>query len=617
MKTKVLSLLSAVFFAGAALAQTSGGPDTYGYTWRNDQDAQGPAVMWNDIKGKGTKIIGLGDDNRKGPFVLGWNFHFYWLDYNKMYVGSNGWIGFTGAPGNIAAPFPTLPSTSAKNTISPLLADLTFTKTNSQPVPNASAWYWSNNVDTFIVQYDSVPYWVNTPNGYDGRYSFQVILSGADSSITFQYNIAQVGTNVYQTTEGTATGISNSSGQIGLQVLPSLTFPTPNSAVKFYYPGTVTYQAFDATPLWNQNPENGGFFLSKSTNNTWLVTDVNNAGNQNITNIPVTGGVYDKGLNQVWSGSATVSSLLIGADSMLAYSTAFTPTTSGTFLYRSTTSLSTDVNPANDITDVEMDIVDTTQATVPLAYFYDTTTTTQISWGGNGGQGIYIQPPFYPASITSVEVYVTNTTKLTTFYHQLQILDDNGPFNSPGTQLYIDSVSSPLSIPLKFHKFALSTPLVVSSGGVYVGYMENGDDSSAIGTSQTLPLSNRNFEIIGGNWAEYRNNATEDFMIRVNIQGNNAAVPEITSDASVAIWPNPFNSFANVRIDFVNPAHGALVFDVYDIYGKQVQSLDLSPFKGAAIDFTLNRGANIAAGLYFYKLKDSEHILSAGKIIVQ
>ena len=153
MKTKLFLAISALFVAGSLLAQTSGGPDTYGYTWKNQAEPTNPPVYaWKNIKGVGTQITGLGDDNGVGPFNLNWSFHYYWTDYNKFTVGSNGWIGFTGAPSNIASPFPAIPSAGCKNTIAAMLSDLTFAKTGGGAIPGATAWYWSNNVDTLVVQ---------------------------------------------------------------------------------------------------------------------------------------------------------------------------------------------------------------------------------------------------------------------------------------------------------------------------------------------------------------------------------------------------------------------------------------------------------------------------------
>ena len=518
MKTKLLlSTLIAIFICNFSFSQT-GGPDAFGYTWKNNTAAGGPVYTWKDIKGVGTAITGLGDDNQKGPFSMGWSFRYYWSDYNKIWVGSNGWMSFQNNSVLPAAPIPAIPAAgSPNNYLAPMSSDLTFTQTNSSAVPNASAWYWSNNTDTLIVQYDSVPYWVGTPTnpGYSGRYTFQVILSGVDSSITFQYKLTSAGTSAYgMANEGLTTGIENSTGQIGLQVLSNL-FPTANTAVKFYYPNPVTYQVFDATPAWNQNTDDGGFFVSANGKPLKLKTDVANVGNQNLGTIHVNGQLQDASYTTVWTSSDSVTSLAIGIDSLITYPATYNATTPGTYIYKSTSVLSSDINSSNDITDAEMVVVDTTQSSIALSYYTTTSPTTQTAWGGNGGQGIYVEPPFYPAVISSLDFFVTGSG--TVGYHQAQILDDNGPANSPGTQLYLDSIAAAATVPGILNNIPVTKKIVILSGGVYVAYLENGDSLSAIGTDGILPLSNRNYEIIGGSWSSYRNNAVDDIMISVNI----------------------------------------------------------------------------------------------------
>ena len=584
----------------SASAQTSGGPDAFGYVWRNNADAQGPAYILNDIKATGTQIIGLGDDNQKGPYSLGWDFRYYWTNYKKVWIGSNGWVGFQNI-GNIAAMFPTIPLPAVPNNyIAPMMCDLTFTKTNAQPVPGATAWYWTNNVDLFIIQYDSVPYWVNNANGFAGRHTFQVILSGADSSITYHYKLMQAGTPAYgMANEGLTTGIENATGQIGLQVLTNV-FPATSDAVKFYYPNPVTYQVVDATPAWNQNPENGGFFVSKNKSVN-LKTDIANAGNQPITKISVTGEIVDKNTNQVWTNSSIVSALAIGADSMLTYPVVYNATTAGTYTYRSTTALGTDINSANDITNVEMVVVDTTQVSIPLSYTQATTSTAASAWGGNGGQGIYIEPPFYPATITSLDFMVVNSG--VTGYHLVQIVDDNGLGNSPGTVLYLDSVAAATAAnPAVYINVPVKTPTVINSGGVYVAWLENGDSLSGIGTDPALPLSNRNYEIIGGSWGSYRGNSVDDIMIKVNILGFPADVNELahTNFTLSQAYPNPSTAYTMINYDLQKSDE--VQFSIRNMLGQEMETLNLGRQPIGTHTLKVNT-SKFAPGIYFYSIK--------------
>ena len=52
----------------------SGGPDAYGYTW-TDSDEEGNFYTWTEISETGTEITTLMDDNRVGPFDMGFDFH--------------------------------------------------------------------------------------------------------------------------------------------------------------------------------------------------------------------------------------------------------------------------------------------------------------------------------------------------------------------------------------------------------------------------------------------------------------------------------------------------------------------------------------------------------------
>ncbi len=541
MKLKLVLFLTASLFIGTLIAQTTGGPDTYGYTWKNQADPTGPVYNWIDIKGLGTKITGLGDDNSVGPFNMNWNFRYYWNDYNKALVGSNGWMSFE-ALGNIASPFPTIPSAAAPNNyIAALLSDLTFTNGSNAPVPNCSGWYWTNNLDTFIVQYDSVPFWSATGQKYTGSNTFQIILSGVDSSITFQYK-AQTGL-----TNGTdiKSGIENLTGAIGLQVLNN-TYPTANTAVKFYYPNPVTYQVFDATPAWNQNTKNGGFFVSSNGKPLNLTTDIANTGNQPISNIPVTGTLLDVNAATVWTSTRTVTALPAGADTVFTYPTNYNANTPGTFRYRSATTLTGDMNPGNNSREVEMVVVDTTQSSIELSYTTATSASAGLGWSGGGvndGAGVYFEPPFYPASVVSLDYFIASGA---TGGFTAEVRDDNGTNNGPGTVLSSDTIMT--GNIGAFNNVPMTKPIVITSGGIYVSWLMHPDTTCNLGADAASPLSLRNYEIIGGNWATYRNNSAQDLMIKTTISKydfgaittsvvNDACPSNASGTASVSVTP--------------------------------------------------------------------------------
>ncbi|HIC88740.1 MAG TPA: hypothetical protein EYP04_05000, partial [Anaerolineae bacterium] len=73
----------------------TGGPDEFGYTYIDSNEAGGPTFNWVDISGTGTAVA-LGDDDGDGPFPIGFTFNFYGIDYTEFYIASNGYLPMDG-----------------------------------------------------------------------------------------------------------------------------------------------------------------------------------------------------------------------------------------------------------------------------------------------------------------------------------------------------------------------------------------------------------------------------------------------------------------------------------------------------------------------------------------
>ena len=71
----------------------TGGPDAFGYTYKDSAEPDGPAYQWIEISATGTDM-GLGDDDYFWPIDLPWDFDFYDTLYNQVAVGSNGTVYF-------------------------------------------------------------------------------------------------------------------------------------------------------------------------------------------------------------------------------------------------------------------------------------------------------------------------------------------------------------------------------------------------------------------------------------------------------------------------------------------------------------------------------------------
>jgi hypothetical protein len=77
---------------GSCSPLASGGPDTFGYTYRDSFQLDGPEYQWVELS-SGTAIT-LTDDEHIGPFPIGFPFDFYGTDYSQFYIQSNGVINF-------------------------------------------------------------------------------------------------------------------------------------------------------------------------------------------------------------------------------------------------------------------------------------------------------------------------------------------------------------------------------------------------------------------------------------------------------------------------------------------------------------------------------------------
>lgn len=163
----------------------AGGPDAYGYIFKDSDEPDGPTFNWIDITATGTEVATgqLGDDDIVGPFPIGFTFPFYGNAYTQFWVNSNGTIVFDGTYISYGS---------------------TQIPTASYPVPFI-AWFWDDldpadgadglvyyeTIDDHLViefyQYDQYPngatqYWITA----------EVVLYN-DGRILIQYDEIQAG----------------------------------------------------------------------------------------------------------------------------------------------------------------------------------------------------------------------------------------------------------------------------------------------------------------------------------------------------------------------------------------------------------------------------------------
>lgn len=218
------------FWKGDVFALT-GGPDTYGYGYRDSTEV-GVSYSWNDISATGTSVGTLGDDSSYGPFNIGFTFNFYGTDYTQFYVCNNGYIAFnnncgynnvsitsTGTPNNFIAPFWDDLYTAG---------DIRYLSSGSSPSGQlVISWLGVNHI-----------------NAQAGTLTYQIVLSEGSNKILFQYQDVDLGNATYDAGASATVGIENSDGTDGLQFSNNTASLSASYAIRFSPTATYTQSAY-------------------------------------------------------------------------------------------------------------------------------------------------------------------------------------------------------------------------------------------------------------------------------------------------------------------------------------------------------------------------------------
>lgn len=499
---RIHTLLLAVLLSAPLLA-AMGGPDAYGYIWKDSNEPDGPVFNWIDITNTGTLILGLGDDNVIGPYVMETDMPFYWYGRKNIWIGSNGYIAFNG--GNIASPFPTIPTGGGVNDyVAAMASDLNFLGTGNQ-----ARCYVQDDPNMTIIAWVGVPFWSPTAPTYTGSNTFEIILNKLDSTITVQY-LEQTG--LTQNTDLTL-GIESVAGTIGLQHSAD-TYPATNYAIRYYMPPASTLDVLDGVPNWNTQPGTGGIFRTRNGSPFQMIGNALNVGNTELNGFTMQAQLLNASNTVLLSATHTINSLLPGLDTTINFPGTWPPNQAGTYrLVTTIGGITGELVTANNQLTQEIVVVDTTTATHVLNYHGTTDNGIGIGWnGGNGGVGVYIKPPYYPAYATATTVRIASNLGAG---YTMKVFDDDGPDGLPGTLLdsvYIDAAAATIGDQV----IPLTAPITLTTGGVYVQWYMLGANIN-IAVDANPPFSMRTYEVLDGVWAEYRDRTIQDFFLGLRL----------------------------------------------------------------------------------------------------
>ncbi|MFA7330144.1 MAG: C25 family cysteine peptidase [Candidatus Delongbacteria bacterium] len=158
----------------------SGGPDSFGYTWRDSADEQGPPAGWVDMWEAGSELVLTDDDDWSDPLTLPFAFPFYGEPRTQLWAHANGFVAFTEPDGNFWQNNVSLPGSSAPDQSLMIWWDDLMNNGNYSGYIRS----WTNDADSVVVTWNVVPHFNQT--SYGGPFTFQVVLE-SNGRITYNY----------------------------------------------------------------------------------------------------------------------------------------------------------------------------------------------------------------------------------------------------------------------------------------------------------------------------------------------------------------------------------------------------------------------------------------------
>jgi len=247
--TQTLALTNAGVSASFSEPRETTQPITFGYTYRDSSEPDGPTYQWVDIAATGTPVY-LYDDDGDGPFPIGFTFNFYGNDYTDLYVSSNGYLSFNNLDLTDYGNDCPLPNANTPNDSIYLMWDDLDPNDTGDPVyyQSFSSCPYGGGA-CLVVQYESYHHY---PGGGSIAGTWEAILfENGSTLIQFEDAGTEKGS-------GSTTGIENSDATLGLTyACDTGASLSDNLAVCFAYPGQPTDCLHSGVPWLSTEPGAG------------------------------------------------------------------------------------------------------------------------------------------------------------------------------------------------------------------------------------------------------------------------------------------------------------------------------------------------------------------------
>jgi hypothetical protein len=210
------------------ITEGSGGPDSYGYRWKDSDEPDGPVYNWIDISATGTALDSAsawvptgtfrGGDEGYYAVTLPFAFNYYGVNRTTLYISSNGFVAFQIPTGNTYTneQFPTASGVISEH-MGAFWDDL--------EVRGPGRVYYGTSGGNFVVQYNQIPRFASsTPD-----YTFEVILKPSGEWV-YQYQAMGINAG---TIISASIGMENNGGTIGLSVVHNAAYLHNTLAIAF------------------------------------------------------------------------------------------------------------------------------------------------------------------------------------------------------------------------------------------------------------------------------------------------------------------------------------------------------------------------------------------------